>query len=222
VGIIRLSTPTAYDSSSTTSFVPALALKFLRDGVGSGNVLGINSLQGNPDTFNFFKHDLFSNPVALSSDAPYSYTLLAQKFFEATNWLMIGLSEMTGVDERGNKESVNNFPFTLVMQGTKQVKSLFGDEFVTDDLPSLVSRIPSGTPLYNLWGEEPSKPPVFIGQIILTSAFTSSEWGDNMLFFQHTRKELDFNLRPHWVNYATDLVAKQGSKPYYNGPADLP
>jgi len=221
-GLVRLSTPTAYGSSATTSFVPAVALKFLRDGIHSGNVLGINSLQGNPDTFNFFKHDLYSSPLALSSDAGIAEKFIRGKFLEATDWVMIGLSDMSAFDEKGRKENSNSFPFNLVIQGSKEVKAIFNDQFVTDNLPQLVSTIPSGTPLYNLWGEEPNKDPVFIGQVILTTGFTGSDFGDNMLFFQHTRKEEDFSIRTDWVHYAHEAVKQQSSKPYYNGSGDLP
>jgi len=114
-------------------------------------------------------------------------------------------------NEKGKKETNNVFPFNLVIQGTKQVKNMYSDKFVTSHLPHLLSTIPSGTPLYNLWGEEPNKAPVFIGQIVLTSTFSSSHFGDKMLFFQHTRKEEDFALKPDWISVADEINTKQGN-----------
>jgi len=104
----------------------------------------------------------------------------------------------------------------LVFQGTKTVKSLFDDNFVSDHLPTVLARIPANTAVFNVWAEEPDQKPLQIGQIIMTTTATSSKFGDEGLFFQHVRKEDDFALRPDWIPYATQLVDKQANTPYYN------
>jgi len=135
---------------------------------------------------------------------------------------MLGTSYLAAFDEQGNQEPNPRFPYNLVFQGSKQVKAMFGDGFVTDNLPQLVSKIPPNIVLYNVWAEEPNAAPLKIGEITLTTPLTASYFGDYGLFFQHIRKEEDFDLRPDWLGYATSLVKNQTSKYYYNGPNDLP
>jgi len=220
-GIVRLSTPGAYNSQSTQSFVPAAAFKFLRDGVPSGNAFGLGSLEGSRDTFNFFKHDIYSSPITPSLNISLALRIAGEKFLEATNWAMTGLRFLAAYSQGGSK-AVPHFPFNLVFQGSKEVRALFGDQFVTDNLPKLLSIIPANTVLYNIWAEEPNQKPLLIGKIRLTSQLTGSDFGDNILFYQHIRKEEDFALRPEWVPYANQVIAEQSSKPYFNGPNDLP
>jgi len=110
----------------------------------------------------------------------------------------------------------------MLFQGTSLVKSLFGPGFVTSDLPLLLANITANTALYNVYAEEPNVPAFMIGQIILTSPFTSSNFGDNGLFFQHCRKEDDFAIRPDWVSYAQQMADQQANTPYFNGPDDIP
>jgi len=220
-GIIRLSTPGAYSSDSTQSFTPAAAIKFLRDGVPSANSFGIGSLEGSRDTFNFFTHDIYSSPVAPSLNESESLKLAAEKFLEASNWGMTGLQYLSLYSEDGTKQTPQ-FPFNLVYQGSKEVKAMFGDGFVTDYLPKLLSIIPVNTVLYNIWAEEPNQKPLLIGKVRLISQLTGSYFGDNIMFYQHIRKEDDFAIRPEWVAYANQIVKEQTSKPYFNGPDDLP
>jgi hypothetical protein len=51
--------PYDYSDSSPIPYVPALAIKIFRDGMYSGNILGITSLN-NQNTTNFFQRN-FSN-----------------------------------------------------------------------------------------------------------------------------------------------------------------
>lgn len=61
-GLVRHSTGRPYFSFSKASLAPALGLKFLRDGMDSANVMIAFSLDGNEDSWNYFKHD-WSNQV---------------------------------------------------------------------------------------------------------------------------------------------------------------
>lgn len=62
-GIIRFSVPLNPVEKHKTAplgndiFIPAMAMKFLRDGVPSGNTFGMKSVDGQ-DSWNFFKYDL--------------------------------------------------------------------------------------------------------------------------------------------------------------------
>jgi len=218
-GLMRLSTPTAYDSTPL-SMVASAAFKFLRDGIPSGNVFAINSLEGR-DTFNFFKHDIYSNPIFPSVNISYGGQLIISKFLEASDWLMVGVSDLATYDQQGKREKPI-FPFNLVFQGTKYVKSLYTDDFVSSNLPAILARIPANSTVYNVYAEEPNMQTTLIGQIKINTPFTSSNFGDNDLFFQHYRKENDFSLRPEWGPFAQQIVDQQSNAPYFNGPDDLP
>jgi len=198
---------------SPASFRARLAL---REGA-----FGIGSLEGSRDTFNFFTHDVYSSPVAPSLNESESLKLAAEKFLEASNWGMTGLQYLSLYSEDGTKQKPY-FPFNLVYQGSKEVKAMFGTGFVTDNLPQLLSKIPANIVLYNIWAEEPNQKPLLIGKVRLTSQLTGSDFGDNILFYQHIRKEDDFAIRPELVAYADQIVKDQTSKYYYNGPDDLP
>jgi len=148
--------------------------------------------------------------------------IVMDKFYEASNWLMIGLSYLAAFDEKGNREPMPRFPFNMLFQGSKEARALFGDGFVSDQLAKVLSIIPPNTVLYNVWAEEPNMNPLKIGEITLTTKLISSKFGDKDLFLQHIRKEEDFSLRPDWIDFATQMVNKQSNTPYYNGPNDLP
>jgi len=219
--IIRLSTPVAYDNTDTTSFVPAAAFKFLRNGVPSANVMALGSFEGR-DTYNPFKHDIYSNPIYPSLNETFAETLLQDKFMEATDWLMIGLSYIASFDESGQKINEPKFPYNLLFQGTKEVQSLYTDDFFSDYFPIVLARIPENMVIYNVWAQEPNKDPLQIGTIQLTTPFKSSTFGDEGIFFQHSRKEEDFKIRPDWISYATTISNQQAYTYYFNGPPDLP
>jgi len=102
------------------------------------------------------------------------------------------------------------------------VKSLYSDDFISSKLPDVLAKIPENSTVYNVYAEEPNVQTTLIGQIKINTPFTSSNFGDNDLFFQHIRKENDFNIRPDWVSYAQSIVDQQSSAPYFNGPDDLP
>jgi len=64
----------------------------------------------------------------------------------------------------------------------------------------LLAQIPSGTTLYHLLAvPEPNASAIYIGDIIMTSQFTTSYWGDKYMFFKHENMQDDLNYRPDWT-----------------------
>lgn len=58
-GIIRLSL--AGEPSAVESFTPGFALKFLRDGSPSVNLVAMPSVDGQQEDYNFFAHEFCNN-----------------------------------------------------------------------------------------------------------------------------------------------------------------
>ena len=89
-GIIRMSLATEPDPDVKKT-VPGMGLKFLRDGIDSGNLVAMFSLQGQ-ESWNFFKND-FSNHIPLSA-TPQQVPLVLQ-FATATKYIQqVGLSNL--------------------------------------------------------------------------------------------------------------------------------
>eukprot|EP01118_Nematostelium_gracile_P019668 TRINITY_DN91_c0_g1_i1.p1 TRINITY_DN91_c0_g1~~TRINITY_DN91_c0_g1_i1.p1 ORF type:complete len:350 (-),score=105.33 TRINITY_DN91_c0_g1_i1:20-1069(-) len=221
-GIMRLSTPAAYDSSSTRTFTPAFVFKFFRDFLPSANLFGINTLEGSRDSFNYFKHDAYANPVHPSLDINIAEKAIMNRLLTASDWLMMGTSDAASYDQFGNYVEEPVFPFNIIWQATEPIRNMYPDTFISDYLPDVLSQVPADSPLFNVWADEPNQAPVLIGLVTLDGVLTSSNFGDNHLYFAHVLKENDFALRPDWVSYATQLVETQANSHYYNGPEDIP
>jgi hypothetical protein len=78
-GLVRLSSATEPSSSLT----PGLALKFLRDGVDSADLVAMYGINGTPGDWNFFEKD-FSNHIGAATGA---VAVAAIKFYTETSWI---------------------------------------------------------------------------------------------------------------------------------------
>ena len=198
--LLRLSLAAAPEEKKTT---PGLAVKFLRDGVHSGNFMTMFSLEGQPEA-NFFARN-FSNHV----DPPVSAALkvLEKKFLTASKIpTVIGLSDIAEYNAEGVQVSAPVFPFEIMMEPTKELQDQFQDASFSEPLPDMLARIPTGTKLYQVYAKEgPDAALVLIGSFTTTSEFIGSEYGDKSLFFQHQRFEDDLKLKPEWASHFPDL-----------------
>merc|ERR1711973_129815 len=127
------------------------------------------------------------------------------KFSEATNYVMeVGLSDwgLYGEDGIQVADADFKFPFMLRFKPTGEIS--FPDEYVNDWKDDLMS-IPAGTTLYQVYAldepEELGGIEAHIADLVLTSALTTSTWGDNHLFFRHQDMADDVALRPEWKDY---------------------
>lgn len=89
---------------------PGFALKFLRDGVDSANVVAVHSLDGQT-SWNYFGID-WSNQVA--KPVSKAIHVLLNRFVEYTPYLQaVGTSDFAKYDQHGKAEANPVFPFSL-------------------------------------------------------------------------------------------------------------
>jgi len=221
---IRLSLAAA-PTTDPANTVPGLALKFLRDGVPSADLMAMYSVQGQ-SSFNYFEHDLTNHPGALDpSNLTTSQSALLEKFEEASQYPnLIGISSLATYDQQGNKEANPSFPFRLVFHPVTAIHNLFPSTPTNDEyyfLPQMES-IGAGD-LFELWAQhDPTVQNLEqIGTITLLSALSGSQYADLNLFFEHTRFESDLEFFPAWQGPTDQQQAEQSSTPYFRWP-DLP
>jgi len=201
-GLIRLSLAKQPDYSKTSAagaydnFAPGFGLKFLRDNSHSANMVAMFSVDGQ-DSWNFFKND-FTNHIPAAQNT--AQKVLAKKFMQGTPFITyVGLSDFSQIDKHGNNVADFKFPFQLVFEPT--LRNNLPDTF-KEDFQLTLSKIPVGTALYKVHAlAEPGSPQVHIGDIVITSQFTSSYFGDRYLFFKHQDMREDVKFKPEWEKH---------------------
>lgn len=193
--LIRLSL--TYKVNGSKAVAPGLAFKVLRDGVSSANVSALVSLDGQERDYNFFKHPL-SNIVPAGNDI--GQKLVHRIFRKVTKYPEELLaSDMALVDAQGVKTRNLKAPRQMFFVPTGDLKFSSEEHDVRDDFLS----IPEGTLLYKIYllsdkhkdfdyadytdekAAEFLKDSQYVGDIVTTSEFLASEFGDDGLFFRH-------------------------------------
>lgn len=88
-GIIRLSV--AGKPSEAGAFTPGFALKFLRDGSPSVNLVAMPSVDGQEDDYNFFSHEFCNN---IPPAKKFALKALTAQGHEVSDWITtVGLGE---------------------------------------------------------------------------------------------------------------------------------
>lgn len=202
--VLRLSLAKEPDESKKTAtgaddnFAPGFGIKFLRNGIHSGNTVAMFGVNGQA-SWNFFKNE-FSNHISKANGI--ALQLLEKKFSQATPYTsQMGLKDMATYDQDGNNYSNNlRFPYKLIFRPTNESQSLYPDYWVENFLPQL-EKIPVGLTLYDVLAlEGPRTNPVKIGSLVVKLKFTRSNWGDKNLFFRHGYMDDDFAFHPEWKN----------------------
>jgi len=196
--IIRMSLASQPDPQQLKT-TPGIALKFLRDGVASGNMVAMFSVDGQ-QSWNFFKNN-FTNHIPSFQSA--ALIPLGAKFATATrNIQQVGLSDMARYDQTGAEASTPSFPFSLNFVPTGDIS--FPDEYVQPFTADLMT-IPTGAILYKVFALDR---PVELGgsenqiaELVLSSPLTTSRWGDRHLFFRHQTVEDDTSLQQTWSQH---------------------
>jgi hypothetical protein len=203
-------------------YTPGLSLKCLRNGVHSGNIFAMFSLQGQ-DSWNFFKNDLTNHVPDLSNNANFLLKQLRSTFAKASAWpVMIGLSDLALYDQQGNNITSPNFPFRLIFHPVTAIHNAFPDAPSQPFYDILVSGLSNPGPLYEVYAivnpGDSNSAAVHIATISTTSPAETSKFGDAYMFFQHTRMEEDFTYIPDWADPATQIMANQRTIDYYTFP----
>ena len=108
-GVVRLSFAGQPDITIQHT-TPAMAIKFLRDGVDSANVVASQSVDGQ-DSWNFFEFD-FSNHLPQPTNPDLAP--LGAKFSTATNYIQsVAVSSWAQFDQNGTAVESPIFPFKL-------------------------------------------------------------------------------------------------------------
>jgi hypothetical protein len=194
--LLRLSL--TYKTAGSKPVAPGLALKVLRDKAPSANVSALVSLDGQAKNFNFFKNPM-SNIVPTGKD--FGQKLVHGIFSRTSRYPEeLVIKHMAEINSLGEKTLEVSTPRQLFFVPAKSVKSFSSNEHdVRNDFLS----IPEGTVIYHLYAL-PEKYKNFdysnytqemvaqfvaesdhIADIISTSEFAASEFGDDGIFFRH-------------------------------------
>jgi len=201
-----------------------IAAKCLRSKTASSTLLGMYSLLPVVD-FNPFAHDFSNNPPAINPKAAYvdlALQLLAKRFATASEFPSImGLSDWALYDQNGNQQKPV-FPYRLIFHPTTAIHNMYEGAAFTKDSQFLdqLSQMGTQAVLFELWAV-----PFFnattsqyqkIGYVQMTTPFTTSNFGDANLFYEHVMREEDLYYKPDWRD---DTVADQNEQLSY---LDLP
>jgi hypothetical protein len=203
-GYIRLSCAQKPDSSkntaagATANFIPGLSLKFLRNGMPSANLVAMFSVNGQP-SWNFFAND-FSTHIGAASG--FTLETLSKKFATATPDVQtVGVSDFAMYNQDGSKVATPHFPFENIFRPSSSVANLFPADYAADFTVQLAT-IASGTTIYNMFAAQaPNVTPVHIGDIVLTTKFTTSYFADRYYFIKHQDMREDIAFHPEWDAY---------------------
>jgi|TARA_Y100001934_G_scaffold173228_1_gene205431 hypothetical protein len=198
-GLLRLSVT---GDPADRGFAPGFAWKTLIDGQPSENISALYTLSGQADNHDFFANEL-SNYVSLEANDTLGSSLLFS--FVTSKPTLVVANAMAETQSDGSAEASPVSPTQVYFVPTAEVRGLFaeGEHDFRDDLLSL----PEGTKLYDVYATDmeikssiwPSRQQrlqderrddaVKIGEMVLTSEFTTSVFGDSGVFFKHQRYE---------------------------------
>jgi len=201
--LIRASTA---QEPSKDGITPAIAIKAMRDGIPSGNIIGMYELDGQP-SLNFFDHNLCTHLAARPSFG-LKLQLLGKKFQLQSQYPgCLGLSDFAKYTESGSNVVSPAFPWALLLQVNPAVRSLMSGNTNLNIADAIVHAVPSGTTLYKIYAvPDPRTPSVleYLGDLQTTSPFRASAFGDLTLFFKHTFEEEDLTLHKDWADWFGD------------------
>ncbi len=194
-GLLRLSL--TYKPSDSRAVAPGLALKVLRDGTSSANVSALVSLYGQEADYNFFKFPM-SNIVPPGHDLGQ---ILVHKVFSKASMYPEELlvEDMASIDSHGGKVSSVVSPRQIFFVPNSNLKFSSDAHDVRQDF----SQIPAGTVIYQIHAASDKNKNLDYGtytqemsatflsesqhvaDIVTTSEFLSSDFGDDGIFFRH-------------------------------------
>lgn len=198
-GLLRLSL--TYKPKKSRPVAPGLALKILRDGIPSGNISALLSLAGQELDYNFFKNAL-SNIIPLSHE--FGQKIVHRIFKKATKYPEeILANDLAQFDAHGETVQTVSSPRQIFFVPHSDLKFKSEEHDVRDDFAT----IPAGTTIYQIYAV-PEKYESFnyvddysiekipqilseaepIADIVTTSEFVSSEFGDEGIFFRHSMR----------------------------------
>ena len=198
-GLLRLSVT---GDPATRGFQPGLAWKAFVDGKPSGNVSALYTLSGQGSNYNFFANELSQFVSTEANDTLGSTILFSAVTLKPT---LLRVDDMAKVKQTGAAVATPKAPTQLYFVPRAELKTRFatGPHDFRHDLLTLNE----GTKVYDLYATSmqiktsilPSLNTRYanerrssarkIGEIVLTSPFIASAFGDHGVFFKHQRNE---------------------------------
>jgi hypothetical protein len=197
-GLLRLSL--TYNPEGKRPVAPGLVLKILRDKIHSANISALVSLEGQGKEFNFFANPM-SNIVPVSNGM--GQKIVHQLFSRVSNYPeQLQANDMAQFSPQGDKIVNLNSPTQIFFVPNKELKFSSNEHDVRDDF----YKIPAGTIIYHLYAlPEKYKNMDYanyrmdmvktfiqesehVADIVSTSEFVASEFGDDGIFFKHQLK----------------------------------
>lgn len=194
-GLLRLSL--TYQVEGNRPVAPGIALKVLRDGNTSANISALVSLTGQGSDYNFFANAQ-SNIVPISQE--FGQKIVHQIFRKVTDYPEeLVVEDMAKIDSKGQVTTQVTFPRQIFFVPGRTLQFSSQEHDVREDF----HKIPEGTVIYSVYAvpedyknldygtytDEKSKELLnkseHVADIISTSEFLSSEFGDSRLFFRH-------------------------------------
>ena len=197
-GFIRMGGATDFTSSITTGMTPGVALKILRTGAPSANVVMTNSLGPIPND----NHNFFAVPVKsqIPDDMNAATQVLAQRFCQTGHCITkVGLSNMAYYDQDGTFHETPIFPFKLELVPA-DVNFQESKPDIMEDFMAQFENIPIGTTVYYMkaYLSPDDTEGLILGNIVTTDQCVTSFYGDTRMFFKHQWIEDDIALKPEW------------------------
>ncbi len=200
-GLLRLSL--TYKPTSDRAVAPGLALKVLRDGTRSANISALVSLSGQAKDYNFFKFPM-SNIVPVGND--FGQKVVHTIFSRVSKYpeeLLV--QDMAAIDAQGSVVASKMAPRQIFFIPGREVLNFSSKEH---DVRQDFLKISTGTVIYRIHAVSDGKKgynyvtdykmdqipilvkeSVHIADVVTTSEFVASEFGDNEIFFRHQIKK---------------------------------
>ena len=200
--LIRLSLTYAPNKKKDDAVAPGLAFKVLRDGVPSANVSALYTLQGQEFNYNFFANPL-SNIIPVGDD--WKLAVVSRIFESVTDYPeQLGVLDMASIDVKGEKEKNVKSPRQIFFVPNPDIAL----QDSAHDIRQSISKIKAGTLLYTVHAvsnefdeynyvknykrkdiKDFVKKSTPIAEIVTTSDFIASKFGDIGIFFRHEKAD---------------------------------
>jgi hypothetical protein len=177
MGLIRF----AMTADPNSGYIQAMALKFLVDGHPSVNLHLMNNLDGQGDNWNFFAGP-FSNKLPHPTQKAI---VILEKIFEQvkTPANELTVEHLAKINTAGTTDEQFQAPEQLFFEPDLSLQHVIDPKSREDFRETLKAVVPQGEigQLYGLVGDQK----VLIGSIYIDSQLVASQYGDEVLFFQH-------------------------------------
>lgn len=198
-GFLRLSVT---GDPSDRGFAPGLALKLMVDGKRSENVSALYTLSGQGDNHNIFANEMSNYVLPEVNDTLGSTALFSLVSSKPT---LVVMSDMAKVTQDGSEVGSAHAPTQVYFVPNQTLSNSIST--APHDFRDDLTAIPAGTKVYdvyatdrrirtsffpwvtNRYARERRDSAVKVGELVLTSEFNLSQFGDSGIFFKHQRYE---------------------------------